>query len=138
VEEQRPLSAEETNRLRKLEDVIAKGQSAFIDVGAALAEIRSARLYRLSHKTFEAYCKDRLGLSRPYVHRIIDVKALGEVLGEAWPAIREVEEGEIPQATTIKLTAKLGPDGGHDNSKITSFAPKFIGRTISIKPEVKK
>ena len=60
-----------------------------------------------------------------------------KVLGEAWPAIRELEAGETPQETTIKLTIKLHADGGHANSKITSFARKFKGRTISIKPEAK-
>jgi len=66
------------------------------------------------------------------------VKAIGKVLGEAWPTIRETEEDETPQETTIRFAAKLGPDGGHANSRIMSFKRKFAGRTVSITPANKK
>lgn len=39
-------------------------EQAFIQAGKALAQLRSRRLYRSTHKTFEAYCQDRFGFTR--------------------------------------------------------------------------
>ena len=39
-------------------------ERAFYLAGKALAELRSRRLYRSTHKTFEEYCRDRFGYSR--------------------------------------------------------------------------
>ena len=33
-------------------------------------QIRNQRLYRATHKTFEAYCRDRLDISRIHAHRL--------------------------------------------------------------------
>ena len=39
-------------------------ERAFYLAGKALASLRSRRLYRSTHKTFEEYCRDRFGYSR--------------------------------------------------------------------------
>lgn len=61
----------EQARLRECEKTIEKGLATFIEVGEALAEIRDKRLYRDSHKTFQAYCKDRWGHNKEWANRLI-------------------------------------------------------------------
>lgn len=41
-----------------------KVERAFYEAGKALMELRSRRLYRSTHSTFEEYCRDRFGHSR--------------------------------------------------------------------------
>jgi hypothetical protein len=60
------------NRLAELEQVIEKGMAGFIEVGRALMEIRDAHLYKKEHGTFEGYCKEKWGMSRPHAYRLID------------------------------------------------------------------
>ncbi|MCC5604251.1 hypothetical protein [Nostoc favosum] len=52
--------AEERDRLHLERRV----ERAFFEALKALAELRDRRLYRLTHKTFEDYCRDRFGHSR--------------------------------------------------------------------------
>jgi hypothetical protein len=65
----------EMGRLAELEITIKNGLKTFVDVGNALIEIRDARLYRGTHPTFEAYCKGRWDISRPYAYQLIDSAA---------------------------------------------------------------
>jgi hypothetical protein len=53
------------------EQRIERGLKSFLDVGSALAEIRDSRLYRLTHATFEDYCRQRWNLSRPRAYEMI-------------------------------------------------------------------
>lgn len=46
-------------------------EQAFYQAGKALAQLRERRLYRSTHKTFEAYCKDRFGFTRRHSDYLI-------------------------------------------------------------------
>lgn len=65
------LSVFERRDLNRLETIVELGRQTFIEVGIALAEIRDSRLYRETHSTFEAYCRDRWQWSRPRVYQFI-------------------------------------------------------------------
>lgn len=65
------LTLTERNDLQYLEQKIESGLQTFIEVGEALWTIREGKLYRLTHDTFEEYCKDRWGISRIHAHRLI-------------------------------------------------------------------
>lgn len=65
------LSASERRKLRTLEGRISAGIGAFMDVGHALLEIRDSRLYRETHKSFEAYCRDKWGLERARAYQLM-------------------------------------------------------------------
>jgi hypothetical protein len=67
----RVLSIDETARLEVLEQTIETGIKTFIQVGLALAEIRDSRLYRLTHHTFETYCRDRWQFTRQRAYQLI-------------------------------------------------------------------
>ena len=66
--------------LTELEQVIERGLAAFVEVGNALLRIRDDRLYRETHATFEDYCRERWGLSRPHAYRLMDAAATTEAL----------------------------------------------------------
>lgn len=66
-----PLSSSELSRMGQLEETIRASMQSFVEVGAALKEIRDARLYRSTHGTFEAYCLAKWGIKRAYAYRVI-------------------------------------------------------------------
>ncbi|GIK39539.1 MAG: hypothetical protein BroJett011_33720 [Chloroflexota bacterium] len=66
------LTTTETNKLEILETVIEQGLQTFVEVGEALAEIRDSKLYRSQYDTFENYCRERWGISRPRAYELIN------------------------------------------------------------------
>ncbi len=66
-----PLTTMDETRLSELERVVEAGLQTFVEVGTALAGIQAAKLYRATHATFEAYVKDRFGISRPRAYGLI-------------------------------------------------------------------
>lgn len=66
------LSTTERKKLRALEERIGTGIRSFLDVGTALLEIRDARLYRESHTSFEAYCREKWDLERARAYQFMD------------------------------------------------------------------
>lgn len=88
------LTAIEKSLLIKYESVIDKGLRSFVTVGKALCVIRDDRLYRETHKTFEAYVQQRFGLIRQRAYQIIDAS---EVVASL-PANRQSEVGESKAA----------------------------------------
>ena len=65
------LTVIEKTELEELETVIKQDMGAFYRVGCALAKIKDSRLYRETHDTFEAYCKDRWEMSKTNANRLI-------------------------------------------------------------------
>jgi hypothetical protein len=74
-----------TLSLPELERVIERGQQTFIEVGRALLEIRDRRLYRETHATFEAYCRERWGWSRRHANRQIEAARVVDAVGPVGP-----------------------------------------------------
>jgi hypothetical protein len=66
------LSRTEARDLARCEDVIERGLHTFLEVGTALSEIRDRRLYRATHDTFDAYCRERWDMSRQRANQLID------------------------------------------------------------------
>lgn len=65
------LTLEESVALDTHEYTIERGLRTFYAVGNALAQIRDQRLYRATHFTFEQYCQERWGMSRPRAYQLI-------------------------------------------------------------------
>jgi hypothetical protein len=74
------LSSDETQILAHYEEVIERGIKTFVEVGRALMAIRDRQLYRATSATFEAYCRERWDLSRPYAYQLIDAAVVVENL----------------------------------------------------------
>ncbi len=68
VEVVEELSPEEEAERQRLE---LKVERAFHESGKALTVLRSRRLYKSTHKTFEEYCRDRFGFTRAAAYYLI-------------------------------------------------------------------
>jgi hypothetical protein len=62
--------------LAELEDIVEKGKATFLEVAAALAEIRLRKLYK--PKGWTEYLKEKFSFSRQHAHRIKQAKALAD------------------------------------------------------------
>ena len=72
IDDVSPMTAFEQESLLSLEETIEKGIHTFVQVGEALAHIKSEKLYRERFSTFEAYCQTRWNFSRMHAYRLID------------------------------------------------------------------
>lgn len=86
------LTHGEQARLRELERIIERGLQAFVEVAAALLEIRAARLYRASHGTFEAYARERFQLARTTTYGYCDA---ARILGNVSPEGHELSLSQL-------------------------------------------
>lgn len=73
------------SRLAACESVIRAGLANFVEVGNALLEIRDGKLYRETHSTFEAYCKERWSMARNYANKMIAASQVVASLGTTVP-----------------------------------------------------
>jgi hypothetical protein len=65
--------------LQALEQIVERGKDAFIEMGKALAKIHERKLYKETHKTWEAYLKERWNFSRQHAHRLLQAKKVAEM-----------------------------------------------------------
>ena len=95
------LTQLENDRLDSLEAVIERGKKTFVEVGAALMEIRDSRLYRSQYKTFEEYCHAKWGFSRNFAHMQINA---AEIANEVLTIVN------IPNETTAREFVSVPPE----------------------------
>lgn len=81
------LTPAERRHLGMLEKRIAHGISTFREVGESLMEIRDERLYRETHGTFEAYCRDKWMLDRGRAYQLIGAAEVARALPSGFPAL---------------------------------------------------
>lgn len=65
------LTIPQSKRLHELEKIIKRGKQTFVQVGLALVEIRDGRLYKSDFNSFEDYCREKWGWSKPYCTQLI-------------------------------------------------------------------
>lgn len=88
------LSRDEGAALNEAERKIDQAmRSAGRIAGAELRRIREDRLYRATHRSFEAYCLDRWGFSLSTARRMIDVAREREKEAMAAKASQALDEG---------------------------------------------
>jgi hypothetical protein len=121
------ITMQESARLVELERKIETGMTTFVEVGNALMEIRDSRLYRVEYKTFEAYCRDKWGMSKVRATQLIGAAKVSanlvtvvtktpttesqarpltvlpaEQQPQAWERAVEIAEGEQPTARQVE------------------------------------
>jgi N6-adenosine-specific RNA methylase IME4 len=102
-----------TNQLEHLEDIVERGLSTFVEVGKALAEIRDRLLYReAGYETWEAYTKQRWGLSSRHANRTIEAWRITELLGPVGPNSAPMNEW---------LVRPLEASGLSDEQKVAAW-----------------
>ena len=89
------LSADEVRTRAELEEMIAKGELSFVDVGLALEKIRKERLHRDYHKTFEAYCRGRWRFSSKRAYQVIGAAERATVLSTIVDTVAPVNEAQV-------------------------------------------
>ncbi len=97
------------DRLKHLEDIVAKNQYRFVTIGKALKEIRDSRLYRLTlHETFEAYGKARWDMGRSQIYRLISAYSVvnnlspnGDILPANEAQVRPLVQLDPPEQRKV-------------------------------------
>lgn len=111
------VSKEEEADRQRLE---LKVERAFYEAGSGLRELRSRRLYRSTHKSFEDYCQDRFGFNRTSAQHKIRAAEVFENLFTFSKQIETDKSGEnlftfskqvLPtKETQVRPLAKLEPN----------------------------
>lgn len=70
------LTAIEQAQLETDEGIIRSGLGTFYSVGMSLANIRSRKLYRATHATFEAYTEEKWDMGKSRAYQLIDSAAV--------------------------------------------------------------
>lgn len=122
------LDSAESERLKRLEAVVSKNLQAFYDVGCALAEIRSKRLYRETHGTFEEYCNDRFEMTRQHAYRLIDSAQVVEDLSPIGDILPANESHVRPLST---LNSNMRKQVWQRVVSLASEGSKITGRLVS-------
>ncbi len=91
--------------LADCEAVIERGLNTFVEVGAALMEIRDARLYRASHGDFDTYCAGRWGMKRAHAYRLIESS---EIVG----ALSPIGDTPTPETESQEVLRPLMESSG--------------------------
>jgi hypothetical protein len=111
------LKPDEQQRRDTLESIIRDGLNTFRDVGEALAEIRDSGLYRSTHPTFAAYCREVWDLSKSHAYRMIEAARVADGLSPIGDSMTESQARELVgleprQAVEVYAHAvKVQPDG---------------------------
>jgi hypothetical protein len=118
-----PLTSREKALKERLEAIVERGIGQFLEVGLALGELRSKRLYRTTNATFELYVRDRFGLARSTVDGVIrsatTAKSLIDSGLEVPPSVGEATlrpiaslPGNDLQAATWEFVSCIAPACG--------------------------
>lgn len=99
------LTVSERSQLATCEAVIAQGFKTFIEVGNALAEIRDAKLYRLTYGTFEEYCQEKWGMGQRHANRLIAAADVADDLGPIGPTL-PTSESVLRPLTSLEPEAR--------------------------------
>jgi len=127
------LTTSESKKLSEHEETIKRGLSTFIEVGAALLAIRDARLYRRDYSTFEDYCRQRWGMSKPQAIRLIQAAEVTENLvpmGTIFPTNERQARplAQLPaeeQAAAWQQVVDTAPDGKITAAHVENVVEKF-------------
>ena len=113
------LTKTESARLRSLETTIEGGKKVFVAVGAALSEIRDAKLYRATHASFDAYCRDRWGWGRSYAYRLMEASEvaaspIGDSIANEAQAREVARVPEEKRAEVVSRAVERAETAGRD------------------------
>jgi len=129
------LTTVESNALALHESVIAAGLVTFIEVGSALLSIREGKLYRATHKTFEAYCTARWGMAKSQAYRLIaavgvieNLSPQGDVLPESERQARALVGLDVESQRIVwELALKTAPGGTVTPEHVRTLAAVLEG-----------
>lgn len=120
------------HRLADCEAVIKRGLATFVEVGAALLEIRDGRLYRETHTTFEAYCAGRWGFTDRRARQLMDAAEIGTIV----PVLNEGQARELsPLRGNPEAMREVWAEVSEDAEPVTAkFVKAAVERRLPQKP----
>ena len=132
----------ETDRLAELEEIITKNFQGFYEVGCALAEISASKLYRLTHNTFEDYCRERFEVARQTAYQYIDAKnVMDNVRHGGQTKLLPVNERQARPLTKLssedqveawdKVVKSAPFDGGITAKHVSNVVGEMLGDMLS-------
>jgi hypothetical protein len=159
------LNTEERVRLQELESVVEQGLQTFYEVGKALDEIRENKLYRETHKTFEAYCQAKWGIARRTAYQFIDAAQVmknlcaiahkiptkenqvrpltglsPELQLEIWQEAVALSPNGSPTGASVKrlVEERVGSEKTGQSSKATSELDRLRSENQRLKEQIKQ
>lgn len=133
----------EKENLAECEDIIEKHLTEFYEVGFALMRIKDQELYRENYKTFEEYCHEKWGFSRPRAYQLMKAYEVHEDLSTIVdkPALNEAQarclgklKTSIKRQEAYRRALESAPEGfitaAHINNVIREMEPKITKRAI--------
>jgi hypothetical protein len=124
--------AVERRRLDQLEAVIERGIETFVAVGEALMEIRDSRLYKQTHSSFDAYCKERWGFSRRRGYQLI---AAAQVVEEVCTGGTQIAPADSPRDRRrgwVEGTPQNERQARALKASLNGDAPPPLAETVSV------
>lgn len=143
------MTSVEKKRLSELEEIITKNFQGFYEVGCALAEISTSKLYRLTHPTFEEYCRERFEVARRTAYQYIEAKkAVDNVRNCAQFELLPANEAQVRPLTKLgpeaqveawEKVVKTAPfDGGITAKHVSQVVGDILGATLKEHAEAVK
>ena len=140
----RPMTTPQRVRFAELEETIENKLQAFYAVGEALNEIRSLRLYRAEHGTFDEYVKAKWGFARQHAYRLIaSSKVLDnvEATDEQRENLRETHLRPLAtlpddeQKQAFNEAIQTAPGGQLTQKHVREVVQEKTGHTVRMKAE---
>ena len=102
-----PLSLDEAGELLELEEQILDARrraiAAYWEVGAALQAILDRRLYRETHASFDAYCRERWAIAKSQAYDLIDAAGTHGLLASAGFTVLPANERQARALKALPL-----------------------------------
>lgn len=129
------LDENEKVQLVQCEAILRQQLGAVFEVGSALMTIRDGRLYRATHASFEAYCRERLCISRSYAWRVLGATERFKLLPASSNGPKPTNESQIRPFLAIEPKdfpkAWEAAVKAADNGRVTQSIAREVVREIS-------
>ncbi len=116
-----PLNPDEKTRRDECVREIDDGMDTFVKVGIHLHTIKSQKLYRDTHHSFEAFCKDKWGFCRFHATRLIKASEVVQNLEKA----HQVGAVSLPPTeAAARVIADLAPE---EQIRVATKVKEMVG-----------
>lgn len=113
--------------MQQLEAIIERGLQGFCEAGQALCRIRDKRLYRLTYRKFEDYCRERWSISKT---RAYELMAASEVVAQLSAVADDLPANEAQARPLTLLNESARPGAWAVAQQLAGGAPtaKHVAR----------
>ncbi len=120
VDESKPLNKDQKKLLTECVDDIIANQREFFVVGYRLWQIRSQKLHRETHKSYEAFCDEKFDFSKSHANRLIDAYHCEKQL----KAVKDVEVYVPTKESQVRWIADLDEE---EQVEVAELVAEMVG-----------